>query len=226
MYDRLLKLINEEDLRKLHHSKVAIVGIGGVGAHAAEALVRSGLRNLLIIDFDKVEVSNKNRQLIALDSTIAKDKVEVLESRLKDIDKDSKIETRKIFLDESNIEDLISWNPDYIIDACDSIKTKKLIIKLSQNKNIDLISSMGVGNRLDPSKLKISSLEKTAGDPIAKVLRKWVKEENLVYPFVLASDELPIKTSDREVGSAAFVPASAGLLIASYVFQEIIKKEA
>lgn len=225
MYDRLLKLISQEDLNKLHNSKIAVVGVGGVGAYAAEALIRSGIQNLLIIDFDKVDISNKNRQLIALDSTIGKDKVDILKSRLEDINKEALIETKKIFLDESNIGELINWEPDYVVDACDSINTKKTIIKFCQNKKINLVSSMGVGNRLDPSKLKITSLDKTSGDPLAKLIRKWIKDEKLNYPMVLASDEPPIKTGEREPGSTAFVPPSAGLMIASHVFCDIIKKE-
>ncbi len=225
MYERLSMLISKEELAKLFSSRVVIIGVGGVGGHVAEALVRSGVKNLLLIDFDKIELSNKNRQLIALDSTIGKDKVHVLKNRLIDIDQEANIEVAKLYLDSSNIDIIKDYKADYVIDACDSLNTKKSIVELCQDNGIALISSMGTGNRFDPSKLKIAKLSKTSGDPLAKIMRKWLKDERRKDIVVLSSDELPVKTGQRAPGSTAFVPSSAGIMIASYVFKEIIKKE-
>lgn len=224
MYDRLIMLIGNDNLDKLFKTRVVIVGVGGVGGHCAESLLRSGVKNMLLIDFDKIGESNKNRQLIALDSTVGKIKVEVLKERLLAIDNEANIQTSNIFLAEENIDIITNYKADYVIDACDTVASKKSIIMLCQKENIKLVSSMGAGNRLDPSKLKITKLSKTSGDPLAKLIRKWLKDEKLKDIMVLSSDELPIKTGERLPGSTAFVPSSAGIMIASYVFKDIIKE--
>ena len=226
MFDRLLKIITEEELKKLEKSSVLIVGIGGVGGHAAEALARSGIGRIILIDHDKVEISNKNRQLVALDSTLNQEKVQVLKERLEDINPNCEVVTHDLFLEEGNIELILQENPSFVIDACDTISTKKEIIKLCLKEKINLITSMGMGNRIDPSKLMIADIRKVEGDPLAKILKKWLKTEKINSKIkALYSQELAVKTKDKTPGSSAFVPPAAGLMLASYVFKEIIKKE-
>ena len=227
MFERLEKLINKENLELLKNTKVLVVGIGGVGGYVVEALVRSGIGNIIIVDKDKVDITNKNRQIIALDSTIGKSKVEVMKERILDINKECNVTCIEEFLNIDNTYALIEkYMPDYIVDACDTITTKKEIIRACVDLNIELVSCMGTGNRLDPSKLEIIDLRKTSYDPIAKILRKYIKDEKIKKKInVLYSKEESIKTGDRTPGSTSFVPPSAGLLIASFIFRKIIKKD-
>lgn len=225
MFTRLEKIIGTSNLEKIKNTTVMIIGIGGVGGYAVEALVRSGIQKLILIDHDTIDITNKNRQIIALDSTIGRKKVEVMKERILDIDKNCQVEALDIFLDSSNTyEYLKKYHPDYVIDACDTITTKKEIITSCIKENINFISSMGTGNKLNPSKLKIGDIRKTNYDPLAKIVRKWVNEQKIKEKVpVLWSDEIPISTHDRIPGSTSFVPSSAGLLIASYIINEIIK---
>ena len=191
----------------------------------AEALARSGIGQIILVDYDVVEESNINRQIIALSSTIGKYKVDVLEERIKDINQDCKVIKVKSFIDNDNYLDLFQYKVDFFIDCCDTMLVKKLVMKESLKRNILFISSMGTGNKMDPSKLEIVDLRKTINDPLARVLRKFVKDEKINKKImVLSSRELPVKTGDRTPGSTAFVPASAGLLIASYVVRSFINK--
>ena len=224
MFERLEKIIGKDNITKLKNTSVLIIGVGGVGGYTAEALARTGIGRLILIDKDTVDITNKNRQIIALDSTIGKSKVEVFKDRILDINKECNVEIENIFLNTDNTYEIIKkYNPDYVVDACDTITTKKEIIKACISLNIKFISSTGTGNRLDPSKLEIVDIRKTSYDKIAKILRKFVKEEKIKEKVpVLYSKEESIKTHDRTPGSTAFVPASAGLLIASYIFKKII----
>ncbi len=225
MFSRLEKIIGNKNLTKIKNTSVMVVGVGGVGGYVVESLVRSGIENIIIIDHDVVDVTNKNRQIIALDSTIGSKKVEVLKSRILDINNNANVVALDIFLDNSNIEEFIlKYKPDYVVDACDTIMTKKALISSCIKHNIFIISSMGTGNKLDPSKLQISDIRKTNYDPLARILRKWVKDEKINDKItVLWSSEKPIKTHDRTPGSTSFVPSSAGLLITSYIIRTIIK---
>lgn len=225
MLSRLEKLIGINNICKLKETSVMVIGIGGVGGYTVEALVRSGIENIVIVDHDIVDITNKNRQIIALDSTIGRKKVEVMKERILDINQNCKVTIVDLFLDKQNTEEVIlKYHPDYIVDACDTITTKKEIIKTCINQKIPVISSMGTGNKLDPSKLRIDDIRKTSYDPLAKILRKWIREENIKDKIpVLWSSELPIKVQDRVPGSTSFVPSSAGLLIASYLVNSIIK---
>lgn len=227
MFDRLEKMIGSNSLDKIKNITIMVVGIGGVGGYVVEGLVRSGVSNIIVIDHDTVDITNKNRQIIALDSTIGKKKVDVIKNRILDINKNCKVEILDIFLDESNVEDIIcKYNPDYVVDACDTIAAKKKIIMTCLKYNLKFISCMGTGNKLDPTKLKISDIRKTSYDPLAKILRKWIKDEKIIGKIpVLWSDEVPIEVGDRIPGSTSFVPSSAGLIIASYVINTIIKDE-
>ena len=148
-----------------------------------------------------------------------------MKDRILDINENCKVEVLDIFLDESNTEEIIKkYNSDYVVDACDTITTKKKIITTCLKNDIKFISSMGTGNKLDPTRLMISDIRKTSYDPLAKILRKWVKDEKIVGKIpVLWSDEVPIETHDRTPGSTSFVPSSAGLIIVSYIINDIIK---
>lgn len=225
MFTRLEKIIGTNSLEKLKNTTVMIIGIGGVGGYTVEALVRSGIQKIILVDHDKIDITNKNRQIIALNSTLGRKKVEVMKERILDINEECQVEALDIFLDSSNTDKYIKkYHPDYVIDACDTITTKKEIITSCIKENISFISSMGTGNKLDPSKLKISDIRKTSYDPLAKIMRKWVNEQKIKEKIsVLWSDEMPISTHDRIPGSTSFVPSSAGLLIAGYIINDIIK---
>lgn len=224
MFERLDLLIGKDDRLELHQKTVVIIGVGGVGGYVAESLARSGIGHLVLIDYDIIDITNKNRQIIALDSTIGMNKVEVLKSRILDINPECIVDVHNTFLDGDNISLLDSYKIDYLVDACDTISTKKAIIDKCVNNNISFISSMGTGKRLDPSMLEITNLDKTSYDPIAKILRKYVKEQKIKQKIkVLYSKEIPMKIDSTKVGSCSFVPSSAGLLIGSYIIREFIK---
>ena len=223
-FSRTELLFGKENTKKLAKSRVAVFGIGGVGGYTVEALARSGIGTLDIIDDDKICLTNINRQIYALHSTVGKYKVDVFKKRIKDINSNCKVKTIKEFITKDNIDILFKEHIDYLVDACDTIETKKELIKECINRNIKLISSMGTGNKLDPSKLMITTLDKTEYDPIAKILRKYCRENKINKKItVLSSTERPIKTNNRTVGSTSFVPSSAGLLITSYIVKDIIK---
>ena len=223
MFDRLELLIGKDNINKIKSTKVLIVGVGGVGGECALSLIRSGIENITIVDFDKVDISNINRQVVAFHSTIGKKKVDVLENIIKDINPDCKVSKYDLFLNKENIKEILDKeSPDFIIDCCDSKETKKEIIKESLNRSINFISSMGTGNKMDPSLLEITDIRKTNNDPLARIFRKWVKDEKIKDKIpVLCSKEVPIH-SGNVVASNSFVPNSAGLLISSYVIRKII----
>ena len=225
MFDRLLKLITNEDLNKIKNTNVLLVGVGGVGGYALEALVRCGIENITIVDSDNVEISNLNRQIISLQSNIGKPKVEVAATRVKDINPNINITTIKEFITKDNIDILFNNNYDYIIDACDTVTTKVLLIQEANKRNINIISCMGTGNRFDPSKVKIIDISKTNNDPLAKIMRKLLRDNNIKHQKVVFSDELPIKTSDRTPGSTSLVPSVAGIYAASYVINDILQNK-
>ncbi len=206
------------DINQLKNKTVAIVGIGGVGGYVAESLARSGVGKLILVDYDVVDETNINRQIIALHSTIGKEKVSLMEERIHDICEDTQVVSYRIMYGEENRYDIFSEKIDFLVDACDIVRSKQILITECLNRGIPFISSMGTGNRLDPSKLTITDLAKTEGDPLARIMRKWAKDRGIRTPIpVLYSSELPIKTGTRQPGSLIFVPASAGLLIGSYI---------
>lgn len=224
MFERIINLIGKENFNKIQNKKVLIVGIGGVGGYALETLVRSGINNIDIIDFDKIDITNLNRQIITNQSNINKLKVEEAKSRSLSINPNININTYSIFLDKNNINNILSNNYDYIIDACDSVDTKLELIKESINNSFKLISCMGTAKKIDPTKLSITTLDKTNYDPLAKVMRKKVKDLkiNLRKIKVVSSIEQPIECNS--LGSLMMVPAASGILCAKYVIEDIIKK--
>lgn len=224
-FSRLEKIIGDSNLNNIRNKSVLILGCGGVGGYVTEALARSGVGTLILVDFDIIDESNINRQIIALSSTIGRKKVDVLEERVKDINSECNVIKISDFIDKDNFDLLFTNHIDFFVDACDTISTKKEVIKKCLKKKIPFITSMGTGNKMDPSKLDIMDIRKTVNDPIARILRKFVKDEKINDKIlVLSSSELPIKTGDRTPGSTAFVPSSAGLLIASYIIRYFIEK--
>lgn len=223
-FDRLIKVIGSDNFNFIKNKKVLVLGLGGVGGYIVEGLIRSGIENIIIIDSDIVEESNMNRQIIATNKTLGKNKVDVLKERILSINENVKVETINKFIDESNINELFSFDIDYYIDAEDTVKTKQAFIKECLDRKVKFITCLGTGNRLDPSKLEITDIRKTSYDPLARKIRKYVNDNKLKGKIpVLYSKEIPIKTEGK-VGSTIFVPASAGLLIASHVIRDLIKK--
>lgn len=222
-FDRFIKLIGYESFNKIKDLHIMIVGVGGVGGYTLESLARCGVCKFTIIDYDIVDETNINRQIIANTNTIGKYKVDLFSERIKEINQDIQVFKVKEKLTEDSVESIIKkYNPTFIVDACDDIKVKKALIKSTSLLNIHFISSMGTGKRLDPSKLEITTLDKTSYDPIAKILRKYVKDEKIKKKiFVVASREIPIKTEGKDIASCSFVPSSAGLLITSYIINKM-----
>lgn len=221
--DRSIKLIGKDNVNKLKNSKVLIVGLGGVGGMALEMLIRSGIENLIIIDYDDFEESNINRQLLCTQKNIGKHKTDEAKLRAKSINPLCNVKKYNVKLDK----DFLCNNKlvaDYIIDACDDIKAKMELIKYAINNNVKIISCMGTGNKLDPSMLKITNIWKTSYDPLAKKLRQCLRKENITDKIpVVTSEERPLVKNIKEIPSLVLVPNAAGILLASYVINDIIK---
>lgn len=233
--------IGIEGIEKLKNSTVTILGIGGVGSFAVEALARSGVGKLILVDKDSVDITNINRQLPALLSTIGQPKADIMKERIKDINPECEVVSLNMFYTEETYEQFFAEQPDFIVDASDTISYKIHLIKECLKRNIPIISSMGAANKMDPTRLKIADIFKTHTDPIAKVIRTRLRKEGIRKGIpVVFSDESPIViredvrkvvgNDDAEIRKAkippssnAFVPSTAGLFMASYVVQEIVK---
>ena len=225
MFDRLLELITIDDIKKIENTKILLVGVGGVGGYALESLVRSGFKDISIIDGDAISLSNLNRQIIAKMTNIDKSKVLEAKNRCLEINPDVRIKAINVYLNEDNFNTYINLNYDYIIDACDDILVKILLIKYAKSHNIKIITALGTGRKLDPTKLQITTLNKTFNDSLAKKLRSELRKQNidLNIPVVFSSEEA--KNTGNVIGSAIFVPACAGIFIANYIFKDMIKQE-
>lgn len=225
MFDRLTKIIDEFDFNKIKNLNILLIGIGGVGGYTLETLVRMGINNITIVDYDKVDITNINRQIIATTKTIDKYKVDVAKERALEINPNINIKVIKNNINKDNYLDLFKDPYDYVIDACDTITTKVLLIEYCTLNKIKIISCMGTGNRIDPTKLEITNIWKTNNDPLAKVMRKLLKERNIKDKIpVICSSELPIKIKDRTPGSTSIVPSVAGIYITSYIINDTLKK--
>ena len=221
---RLAMVIGEDQTEKLKKIRIAVFGVGGVGGYICEALVRSGIGSIDIFDNDVVSSSNLNRQIIALHSTIGEKKVEVMRSRLLDINPELVIRTFDVFYSAQNADNFSLNGYDYIADAIDSVPSKLELIRRAKESGIPIISSMGTGNKLDPSRLEISDISKTEYCPLAKTVRVALRKMGINHLNVVFSREEPKKTGERTLGSTAFVPAAAGLLIASKIVRDIIEQ--
>ena len=232
--------IGKEGLDILKNSTVAVLGIGGVGSFAAEALARSGVEKLILIDKDDVDITNVNRQVIALLSTVGRPKVELMKERIADINPECEVIALKIFYTEETYEEIFGYNLDFVIDASDTISYKIHLMKECLQRKIPIISSMGAANKMDPTRFQIADISKTHTDPIAKVVRTRLRKEGIKKGIpVVFSDESPIVIREdirKEVGkedavirkaqlppsSNAFVPSVAGLIMASYVVRQLL----
>lgn len=220
--ERTISLIGEEKLNIIRSKKILIVGIGGVGGYTLESLVRMGINNITIADFDTISETNINRQILSTNENIDSYKVDEALKRYKSINEDLNLITIKDKLTESNLDSILETNYDFIIDACDDTKVKVALVKFASKNAIKIISSMGTAKRIDASKVIITRLDKTSNDPFAKKMRSLLRKENISLKIpVVTSTELPIKTDI--LGSVSYVPGIAGLLITSYVINEIIK---
>ena len=233
-FSRTALLLGEEAMIRLNRSRVAIFGIGGVGGYVAEALSRSGVGSFELIDRDVVSESNINRQIIATGKTIGRDKTEVMAERIHDINPDAQVTQRKCFYLPETADQFEFAQYDYVIDAVDTITAKIEIILRAQKAGVPVISSMGAGNKLDPSKFEVADIYKTSVDPLARVMRRELKKRGVRKLKVVYSKEEPIRPlgrieADPEAGrkdvpgSAVFTPAAAGLLIASEVVKDLIR---
>ena len=221
-FNRLENLIGSFSLEKLKSSTVLVIGLGGVGGYVVEALARSGIGNLILVDYDKVDITNFNRQIIAVTENIGKYKVDCFKERIENINEECNVISYNLRIDNDNIKDIFNTKIDFVVDAVDDVRAKVSIINYCLENNIDFISSMGTGNRLDPSKLTITTLDKTFNDPLARSIRSKFDKSVQKRIAVCTSTELPLKVKDKSViGSNAFVPSSAGLLIASYIVRKI-----
>lgn len=223
--ERFELLVGSKNIEKIKNTKVLVLGLGGVGSYALEALVRSGIENIVIVDFDTIDITNLNRQLMTNQSNIGLLKTEVWKDRIKSINPNCKVDIINSKLTKVDIKDLFVYNPNYIVDACDTLEVKEQLIIECHKHKVRLISSMGTGNKFDPTRLKIMDIRKTSYDPLAKKIRKFIVDNKINYKVnVVCSDELPLKISNP-IGSTAFVPATAGLLCASFVINSIVKEK-
>lgn len=226
IYNRTEIVIGKDSVEKLKKSHVLICGIGGVGSYVLEAISRCSVGNITIVDKDIIDITNINRQLIALNSNIGEDKVDVAKSRVVDINKDANVIAIKQDIMPSNISSLFQdKNIDYVVDAVDNIDAKIAIITECQKRNIKCISSMGMGNKLNPLDIKVADIYKTNTCPLAKIMRKKLKEIGIKRQKVVFSSEIPVerKIDTKILGSVSFVPSVAGLVIASEVIKDLIK---
>lgn len=236
-FDRIKLLINENTFDKIQKATVMVVGCGGVGAMCVEALARFGITKLIIIDHDVVNVSNINRQIHATYQSISQKKVDALKKRVLLIQPTCQVICLDVFVDKEVIETLREYNVDVIVDAIDTITNKLLLIKYAQENNIKIISSMGMGNRMDPTKVTIMPLKKTTYDPVAKVMRYQCRKQGLDDTMmVVCSLEQPIKQNvivndsnilkeSKPPASSSFVPMAAGLACAYQSIRMIVEKE-
>ena len=221
IFDRTKKLIGEENFSKLSAATVAIFGIGGVGSFTVEALARSGIGHLILIDKDNVDETNINRQIHALNSTIGKPKVEIMRQRILDINPNAKVDAiKKFYLPNENADDFFICGYDYVVDAIDTITAKINLAVECGRRKIPLISSMGAGNKLDSTRFKVADIYKTSVDPVAKVMRKKLREFGVESLKCVYSDEVPRKI-EGVIGSIVFVPSVAGLIIAAEVVKDL-----
>lgn len=238
-------LLGKEGLEKLKNSKVIVFGVGGVGSFTVEALTRAGVGNLILVDDDTVCLTNLNRQIHATFNTVSKVKVEVMKERVLSINKKCNVITHQIFVTPENICEIITSDIDYVVDAIDTVSAKIALAKYCEDNNIRIISSMGTGNKLDPTQFKVSDIYKTKVCPLAKVMRYELKRRGVKKLKVVYSEEMPMKpkvedvvtcktgcvctggtkkcSSKRQIpGSISFVPPVAGMIIGGEVIKDLI----
>ena len=217
------ELLIGDKINILKEKTILVLGLGGVGGYVVESLARCGIGNLILVDYDKVDITNINRQIIATYDTIGKLKTECFKERIADINKECNVTILNMFYGEENRDSLFNQKIDYVIDCCDSLNSKVILIEECFKRNIPVISCMGTGNKLHPEKFLITKLKKTEYDPLAKKLRFLLKnKKELLEVDVLYSTEQP-KPYQGKIGSISYVPSVAGLLLTSYVINKFIK---
>lgn len=231
-FSRTELLLGTEGMDRLRHSCVTVLGVGGVGSHCIEALARSGVGHLILVDHDKVSLTNINRQSIALHSTVGQYKTKVMKAKIADISPEIQVMTYEEFVLEENLEQVFEIRPDYIVDAIDTVTAKLAVAEYAKEHQIPLISSMGTGNKLHPEMFEIDDIRNTSVCPLCRVMRKELKKRNVESLKVLYSKEKPVDISDRVTeeekggrrslpGSISFVPPVAGLMIAGEVIRNL-----
>ena len=222
-FSRTELLIGKEVIEKLNKATVAVFGIGGVGSFVVEGLVRAGIENFILVDNDTISLTNLNRQIHATHKTIGRYKVEVMEERILEINPNAKVKSYKTFYMPNCKEQILNTDISYVVDCMDTVTAKIELIQNCKKMNIPIISSMGTGNKLDPTKFEITDIYKTSVCPLAKVMRKELKARGIENLKVIYSKEQPITHSKNKIpGSISFVPTAAGLIIAGEVIKDII----
>lgn len=216
-YSRTIKLIGEGGLARLKESSVLIVGVGGVGSYASEAVARAGVGRITLMDGDKVQPSNLNRQLVALTSTLGRNKAEVMAERIRDIDPQTEVTALARFYEEDDALDLTAF--DWVIDAIDSVIAKTALIKTAVENDVNIVSAMGAAGKFETS-FKVADISKTSTCPLAKVMRKRLRDIGIEHLPVVYSEEKPVPR-DGDLGTLSYVPGSAGLCLAGYVIRSI-----
>jgi tRNA A37 threonylcarbamoyladenosine dehydratase len=234
-FERTNILLGSASLQKLLSARVLLVGVGGVGSYVAEALVRAGVGHLTLIDGDEVKASNKNRQLVAVDSTLGKPKVTVMKERARDIYSGCQIETHASFLTPESVPEVLESNYDFVLDAVDDIRVKEALIEHCYHHRQPFISSMGAGRRLDPSAVCMGDLSQTTHCPLAKKLRYQLRKKGIDngVPVVYSTEIICANTWDRDDasgefanGTISYMPAIFGLMMAGYTVRQLLEKQA
>jgi tRNA A37 threonylcarbamoyladenosine dehydratase len=225
-------IVGDDGIEKLKNSNVIVFGVGGVGSFAAEAIARAGVGNLTIVDFDDIDITNINRQLPALHSTVGKYKVEVMKERILDINPNINIKAIRDVYNKDTSQQILCEDYDYVVDAIDMVTSKIHLIETCKSKGLEIISSMGMGNKLDPTKIVVTDIHKTSMCPLAKVMRKELKDRRIKKLKVVYSTEQPIELKKKILngkkitpGSTSFVPSVGGLTIASIVINDLLNNK-
>lgn len=222
-FSRTIQLIGEEAVQRLSECRVILFGVGGVGSFTAEALARAGIGRITLVDGDVVSESNLNRQLVALVSTIGMPKAEVMKARMADINPSAQVQALNLFYDGSTADQINLSEYDYVVDAIDSVSSKLLLIEKCYQLNIPCISCMGAGNKLDPTAFEVEDISKTSVCPLARVMRRELKNRGILHHKVVYSKEQPVNPAgQRTPASISFVPSAAGLVLAGAVIRELI----
>ena len=229
-FSRTEMLIGNDGMEKLKNAKVAVFGLGGVGSYVCEGLARSGVGNFVLVDFDKIDESNINRQLIATEKTIGRHKVDLMKERILDINPDANVEVHREFYMADSETNIITEDLSYAVDCVDTIMAKIAVICKCDELDVPVISSMGTGNKLDPTMFEVADIFETSVCPLARIMKKDLRKRNIEKLKVVYSKEHPINTNDclinkdrkfKVKGSVSFVPSVAGLIIAGEVIKDI-----
>ncbi len=222
-------LVGDDGIKKLNNSNIIVFGVGGVGSFTVEALARAGVGNITIVDFDDVDITNINRQISALHSTVGRYKVDVMEERILDINPNINIKKIRSLYNKDTSDEILTERYDYVVDAIDMVSSKIHLIETCEKKGLKIISSMGMGNKLDPTKIVVTDIHKTSTCPLAKVMRKELRDRGIKKLKVVYSTEQPIELKKKVMngrkvtpGSISFVPSVGGLIIASVIVNELL----